>query len=227
MQTSVATRTWKPDEFSTTKSFVYIEVWPRLSHARKDSAFRRDRKTARIEGRAIGAWEAASLKRRAAVVEGRTTFATRATTRAPLKSRARGAVGFVKQFQNVLDGLRLLQETDEPVVLKLVRDMFERPKVLAGTIRRRNEHEDEIDRLAVKAVEVDAFAADRNRADKTIDAFEKTFSEFGMPVRISGLGIDATDEVCRMIRRQIRAGDTILIKASHGMHYEKVVESIT
>ena len=36
-----------------------------------------------------------------------------------------------------------------------------------------------------------------------------------------------TDEVCRMIRRQVRAGDTILIKASHGMHYEKVVESIT
>ena len=36
-------------------------------------------------------------------------------------------------------------------------------------------------------------------ADRTIDAFEKTFAEFGMPVRISGLGIDATDEVCRML----------------------------
>ncbi len=36
-------------------------------------------------------------------------------------------------------------------------------------------------------------------ADKTIDAFEKTFVGFGMPVRISGLGIDATDEVCRML----------------------------
>ena len=36
-------------------------------------------------------------------------------------------------------------------------------------------------------------------ADKTIDAFEKTFEEFGMPVRISGLGIDATDEICRML----------------------------
>lgn len=36
-------------------------------------------------------------------------------------------------------------------------------------------------------------------ADLTIDAFEKTFQEFGMPVRISGLGIDATDDVCRML----------------------------
>ena len=36
-------------------------------------------------------------------------------------------------------------------------------------------------------------------ADLTIDAFEKTFESFGMPVRISGLGIDATDEVCRML----------------------------
>ena len=36
-------------------------------------------------------------------------------------------------------------------------------------------------------------------ADMTIDAFEKTFESFGMPVRISGLGIDATDEVCRML----------------------------
>ena len=36
-------------------------------------------------------------------------------------------------------------------------------------------------------------------ADQTIAAFEKTFSDFGMPVRISGLGIDATDDVCRML----------------------------
>ena len=36
-------------------------------------------------------------------------------------------------------------------------------------------------------------------ADLTIDAFENTFESFGMPVRISGLGIDATDEVCRML----------------------------
>lgn len=36
-------------------------------------------------------------------------------------------------------------------------------------------------------------------ADLTIEAFEKTFESFGMPVRISGLGIDATDEVCRML----------------------------
>ena len=36
-------------------------------------------------------------------------------------------------------------------------------------------------------------------ADKTIDAFEKTFADFGMPVRISGLGIDATDDACRML----------------------------
>ena len=36
-------------------------------------------------------------------------------------------------------------------------------------------------------------------ADLTINAFEKTFQEFGMPVRISGLGIDATDDVCRML----------------------------
>ena len=36
-------------------------------------------------------------------------------------------------------------------------------------------------------------------ADLTIDAFEDTFESFGMPIRISGLGIDATDEVCRML----------------------------
>ena len=36
-------------------------------------------------------------------------------------------------------------------------------------------------------------------ADLTIAAVEKTFSDFGMPVRISGLGIDATDDVCRML----------------------------
>ena len=36
-------------------------------------------------------------------------------------------------------------------------------------------------------------------ADRTIDEFEKTFASFGMPVRISGLGIDATDDVCRML----------------------------
>ena len=39
-------------------------------------------------------------------------------------------------------------------------------------------------------------------ADKTIDAFEKTFIDFGMPVRISGLGIDATDDVCMMLARK-------------------------
>ena len=36
-------------------------------------------------------------------------------------------------------------------------------------------------------------------ADMTIDEMEKTFASFGMPVRISGLGIDATDDVCRML----------------------------
>ncbi|MBR5098109.1 MAG: iron-containing alcohol dehydrogenase [Spirochaetales bacterium] len=36
-------------------------------------------------------------------------------------------------------------------------------------------------------------------ADKTIEAFEKVFTSFGMPIRISGLGIDATDDVCRML----------------------------
>ncbi len=36
-------------------------------------------------------------------------------------------------------------------------------------------------------------------AEKTIQAFERTFTDFGMPVRISGLGIDATDDVCRML----------------------------
>ncbi len=42
--------------------------------------------------------------------------------------------------------------------------------------------------------------ADADRAaDLTIDAFEKTFQDFGMPVRIGGLGIDATDDVCRML----------------------------
>ena len=39
-------------------------------------------------------------------------------------------------------------------------------------------------------------------ADMTIDAFEKTFTSFGMPVRISGLGIDATDDVCMMLARK-------------------------
>lgn len=39
-------------------------------------------------------------------------------------------------------------------------------------------------------------------ADMTIDAFEKTFTSFGMPVRISGLGIDATDDVCLMLARK-------------------------
>ena len=36
-------------------------------------------------------------------------------------------------------------------------------------------------------------------ADMTINAFEKTFESFGMPVRISGLGIKATDETCRIL----------------------------
>ena len=36
-------------------------------------------------------------------------------------------------------------------------------------------------------------------AEKTIEAFEKVFTSFGMPIRISGLGIDATDEVCKML----------------------------
>ena len=39
-------------------------------------------------------------------------------------------------------------------------------------------------------------------ADMTIDAFEKTFTSFGMPVRISGLGIDASDDVCMMLARK-------------------------
>ena len=36
-------------------------------------------------------------------------------------------------------------------------------------------------------------------AEKTIEAFEKVFTSFGMPIRISGLGIDATDDVCKML----------------------------
>ncbi|MBR2282331.1 MAG: iron-containing alcohol dehydrogenase [Spirochaetales bacterium] len=36
-------------------------------------------------------------------------------------------------------------------------------------------------------------------ADLTIDSFERTFQEFGMPVRIRGLGIDASDDVCMML----------------------------
>ena len=48
-------------------------------------------------------------------------------------------------------------------------------------------------------------------ADQTIDAFEKTFESFGMPVRISGLGIDATDEVCRMLaeKASLRGAKTL------------------
>ncbi len=39
-------------------------------------------------------------------------------------------------------------------------------------------------------------------ADKTIDAFEKTFTDFGMPVRISGLGIDASDDDCMTLAKR-------------------------
>ena len=48
-------------------------------------------------------------------------------------------------------------------------------------------------------------------ADLTIDAFEKTFESFGMPVRISGLGINATDEVCRMLaeKASLRGAKTL------------------
>ena len=48
-------------------------------------------------------------------------------------------------------------------------------------------------------------------ADLTIDAFEKTFESFGMPVRISGLGIDATDDVCRMLaeKASLRGAKTL------------------
>ena len=38
---------------------------------------------------------------------------------------------------------------------------------------------------------------------------------------------DKTHDVCNFVKEEIKSGDAVLIKASHGMHFEEVYNTIT
>ena len=64
-------------------------------------------------------------------------------------------VGLVQQLLDVFRRLGLLEEAAEGVVAELPRDVLQRPQVVAGPVGRRNQQEEQVDRLAVEAGEID------------------------------------------------------------------------
>ncbi len=55
------------------------------------------------------------------------------------------------------------------LVLQVPRDVLQGPEVVAGLVRRRDQQEEDVDRLAVERREVDALARERDGADEPVD----------------------------------------------------------
>src|SRR5262245_34566378 len=78
-------------------------------------------------------------------------------------------IPFLEQLPDVLRRLTLLEEAAKRIVAQLSRNVFQRPQVVAGSIWRRNQQEQEVNLLAVEAVEVYPLLADRHGADELVD----------------------------------------------------------
>ena len=79
-------------------------------------------------------------------------------------------VRFGKQLQDVLAVTSLLKEFAERVVAELTCNEFQSAQVPRRFVRRGNEQEHYVHRIAVKAVEFDALVAHGNRANQFLDA---------------------------------------------------------
>src|SRR5262249_49096139 len=62
------------------------------------------------------------------------------------------------------------ERADEAVVAEAARDVFQGAQMIPGAVLRRNEHDEQVDRFAVEAIERDAAAADGDGAHQAIDA---------------------------------------------------------
>ena len=78
-------------------------------------------------------------------------------------------VGFFQQLLNVGRRFGLFQESAKGVVAQLSRDILQRAKVIARAIGRRYKQEQQMDLLAVEAIEIDTDIADGNGADQFLD----------------------------------------------------------
>ena len=79
-------------------------------------------------------------------------------------------VGRLQQMLDVSRSLCRLQFPAERIVAQLPGDVFECPQMLPGLIGGGDEEEEEMDRIAIKAVEVDPLLTDRHRSHEPVDA---------------------------------------------------------
>ena len=75
-------------------------------------------------------------------------------------------IGFLENLPDFLGRLGLPQQFAEQVVAELPRDIFQHGQMVRGPVRGRHQSEQELNRLAVQAVEIDAFPADCDRAHR-------------------------------------------------------------
>ncbi len=90
-------------------------------------------------------------------------------TGAPGFIRGRALVGLFEQLDHALPGLGLPEEADEPLVLQVPGDVLQRPEVVAGLVRRRDQQEEDIDGVAVEGREVDPSTRQGDGPDEAMD----------------------------------------------------------
>src|SRR5262245_34067051 len=79
-------------------------------------------------------------------------------------------VGLVQELQDFLGVPGLLEKPAKGLVAQLARDVFQGPQVIARTIGRRNQQEENADFFSIEAVESDALAADGHGSDQSLHA---------------------------------------------------------
>jgi hypothetical protein len=65
-------------------------------------------------------------------------------------------VSLLEEFEDILTRLRLSKKADKPFVLEMPGDILQCPQVVTGLIGRRDQQEENIDRLAVQCREINA-----------------------------------------------------------------------
>ena len=65
-------------------------------------------------------------------------------------------IGFIQEQGDVFGRFGLFEKAAKRVVAELPRDVFQGAEVVAGTVGRGNQEEEQVDRLAVETGEVDA-----------------------------------------------------------------------
>src|SRR5262249_45274446 len=120
----------------------------------------------------------------------------------------------VKQVPDSVARRRVLQGADKRIVAQTARYIFQRPQVIAGPILRRDQHDEDVHRLAVQALQGDTRVRHADRADEAVDARVFGVRNGDAPAdagRAELLALeDGLDDLLRLARLEVAGAAEIL-----------------